>query len=166
MLVFIALVREGMPPALPALIYLAAVTPALWSTDVAERRLPNRLVLPGYAPALAGVLAAWLGAGTAPGAALACGAGYLGFLLALSLAGGMGMGDVKLAGVLGLSAGLVEPWAAIAAVVGTFLLGGVGALVGVVRGGRGTGIPFGPYLLAGFWGAVLLAWLSPGGSST
>lgn len=140
------------------LVYLAAVTPALWATDVREHRLPNRLVVPGYPVALATVAARWALDGHPPSAALAGGGLYFALLLALSYLGGMGMGDVKLAGVLGLTAGLLGPGAAVAAPVLAFLLGGVVAAVSLARGRTGS-LAFGPYMLAGFWGAVVLGWL-------
>ncbi|MEQ1737549.1 MAG: prepilin peptidase, partial [Rhodoglobus sp.] len=90
--------------ALP-LVYLAAVTPALCAVDAAERRLPNRLVLPGYVVSAAGVLAHWIVTGEVAFVALVSGAAYFVFMFAFAAAGGMGMGDVKLAGVLGLGAG-------------------------------------------------------------
>jgi len=143
--------------ALVPCVYLAAVTPALWTTDVDERRLPNRLVLPGYLVAAAAACGLWAATGQAPAVALASGLAYFAFLLVLSLAGGMGMGDVKLGGVLGLAAGLIAPAAAVGAPVIAFAVGGIGALVTLVRGRGGTSIPFGPFMLAGFWGAVALA---------
>ncbi len=138
-------------------VYLAAVTPALWATDVAERRLPNRLVLPGYPVALGAAGAVWVATGRAPVVALAAGLAYFAFLFVLGLVGGLGMGDVKLGGVLGLAAGMVAPAAAVAAPVLAFVLGGIGALVTLVRGRGGASIPFGPYMLVGFWSAVALA---------
>ncbi|CAN5588571.1 hypothetical protein BH10ACT7_BH10ACT7_15470 [soil metagenome] len=159
----IAVVAVGPQPALLVLAYLAAVSPELWRVDLREHRLPNRLVLPGYLVALTAVGWQWWASGNTPYVALASGAAYCGFLLLLSLAGGMGMGDVKLAGVLGLAAGLASPAAAVVSPVIAFLAGGVVAAVQLARGDSGTSIPFGPYLLAGFWVAV---GLSPGGSST
>lgn len=158
-----AVVAVGPVPASLILVYLAAVGPELWRVDVRERRLPNRLVLPGYLVGLTAVGWQWGLSGTVPLVPLVSGAAYCGFLLLLSFAGGMGMGDVKLAGVLGVAAGLVSPGAAVASPVIAFVAGGVVAAVQLVRGGSRTSIPFGPYLLAGFWVAVLL---SPGGSWT
>jgi len=68
------------------------------------------------------------------------------------------MGDVKLAGVVGLFLGF-SGWASLA--VGTlagFVLGGVVgvALIAAQRAGRNTGIPFGPWMLAGAWVGILL----------
>ncbi|MFM9878700.1 MAG: prepilin peptidase [Rhodoglobus sp.] len=142
------------PRALP-LIYLAVVTPTLCAADAAERRLPNGLVLPGYLVAAAAIAAHWLVSGEPPTIAVISGAVYFVFMLAFSLAGGMGMGDVKLAGVLGLSAGLLGVGAALVSPFVAFLLGGVAA-IGALRSGTGASIPFGPFLLAGFWVAVVV----------
>ncbi len=147
---------------LVALLYFAAVSIALAAIDVDTHRLPNSIVLPSYP-----VLAALLGASalltgdveTAARAAAGAGilfAGYL--LLAFISPRGMGMGDVKLAGVIGLVLGF-SGWAAVA--VGTlaaFLLGGmVGiALILAGRARRNTGIPFGPWMLGGAWVGILL----------
>ncbi|MDO7881269.1 prepilin peptidase [Salinibacterium soli] len=161
-LAVLAVASTGIEPrALPAL-YLAVVSPALAAIDVREHRLPNRLVLPGFAVGLVGAAGQWAVSGVFPLVALIAGAGYGAALLLLAVLGGMGMGDVKLAGVLGLSAGLVSVDAAVVAPVTAFLIGGVGA-VAALRGGRRAGIPFGPYLLAGYWIALVI---SRGASST
>lgn len=157
-MLFAAVVHTaGRDPAAVLLVYLAAVTPELWRTDVLERRLPNRIVLPGYAVALSALAARWWTTSDAPVVALGSGVAYGGFLLVLSVAGGMGMGDVKLAGVLGLASGLLGPVAALASPVFAFVAGGLVAAVQLIRGRSGTSIPFGPYLLAGFWLALLLS---------
>ena len=141
--------------ALP-LVYLAAVTPYLCRVDFEVRRLPNRIVLPGYAAAAGGILGQALVAGWPSTAVpLAAGAVYFAFLLVPALLGGMGMGDVKLAGVLGVSAGLIGATTAVISPLAAFLLGGVAAIVAIARG-SGASIPFGPFLLAGFWIAVAL----------
>ncbi len=155
-LAVVAAVATGLDARAVPLIFLAAVTPALCAIDAIERRLPNRLVLPGYLVATAGSAAHWIVSGEVPVVALVSGAGYFVFMLAFAAAGGMGMGDVKLAGVLGLAAGLVGPTAAVVSPVVAFLLGGVAA-IGAMRGGRGASIPFGPFLLAGFWIAVVVS---------
>lgn len=158
-----ALWSGGGEPRTLVLLYLAVVTPQLWRYDLRERRLPNRLVIPGYGIGLATAVAQWAYGGQPTLTALLSGALYAGFLLLLSIAGGMGMGDVKLAGVLGLSAGLISGQAAMLSPVIAFVAGGVVAVLTLVRlGPRGT-IPFGPCLLAGFWIAVLV---SPGASWT
>lgn len=168
MLAVIAAVATGLDARALALIYVAAVTPALCAIDAVERRLPNRLVLPGYLAVAVAVLAYWWLSGEVAIVSLVSGAGYFSFMLAFAAGGGMGMGDVKLAGVLGLSAGLLGPTAAIVSPVVAFLLGGIAA-IGALRGRggrgvrdsrgdrRGSSIPFGPFLLAGFWIAVVVA---------
>jgi leader peptidase (prepilin peptidase)/N-methyltransferase len=79
------------------------------------------------------------------------------FLLAFIYPAGMGFGDVKLAGVLGMYLGWLG-WAEVitGAFLG-FLLGGVvGALLMAVRrAGRKSQIPFGPYMLLGAFIAIL-----------
>ena len=144
------------PRGIPAL-FVAAVTPALCRSDVLERRLPNRMVLPGLAAAVAGGAAVWLASGEPPVVALLSGAGYFGFLFVLGVVGGMGMGDVKLGGVLGVAAGLVDPSVAVLSPLLAFMAGGVGG--GVALAVRSRSIPFGPFMLGGFWAAVALCGL-------
>jgi leader peptidase (prepilin peptidase)/N-methyltransferase len=77
-------------------------------------------------------------------------------ILAFAYRGGMGLGDVKLAGVLGLFLGYLG-WAPL--VVGAFaafLLGGLFSIVLLVlrRANRKSGIPFGPWMLGGAWVGV------------
>ena len=140
------------------LLYLAAVTPQLFSTDAVHRRLPNRLVLPAYLVLLPTLAAQWLQSGRPPVVALGGGAAYFVLMLALSVAGGMGMGDVKLSGALGLTAGMFGLGAAIAAPLFAFGFGGVAATIvlAAARGRTDTRIPFGPFMLVGCWAAVLL----------
>jgi leader peptidase (prepilin peptidase) / N-methyltransferase len=161
--------RFGVTLALPAYLYLAAVGIALAMIDVDVRRLPDPIVLPSY---LVGALllvpacvrhSAWGSAGRCLAAMAALGAFYL--LLALAYPGGIGLGDVKLAGLLGLYLGWLG-WSAV--VVGTFAGFVFGGVVGVVlmvagRATRKTAIAFGPYMLAGaalavFASAPIMAW--------
>jgi leader peptidase (prepilin peptidase)/N-methyltransferase len=143
------------------LAYVAAVTVPLVAIDAHSRRLPNRLVLPGYLVGAVAVVAIWVSSGAVPAMALISAAAYTLFLWVLSFAGGMGMGDVKLAGVLGAAAGLVSPSAAILSPVLAFGLGGLASAIILVtrRGTRATRIPFGPFMLIGFWAAVSLGLL-------
>jgi leader peptidase (prepilin peptidase)/N-methyltransferase len=173
-LLFVAVTaRLGVTAALPAYLYLAAIGVALAMIDLDVRRLPDRIVLPSYAigvvllaPAVA-VGGDWAGALRAVAALAALWT----FYYALAFFGGMGFGDVKLAGLLGLYLGWLG-WSSV--LVGTFaafLLGGVVgvALILARRAGRRTTIPFGPAMLAGallalfaaepitaWYGAVLL----------
>ncbi|MGV8882409.1 MAG: prepilin peptidase [Rhodoglobus sp.] len=153
-LVSFVVLTHGMTAASILPLYLAVVSPALCSADLVHRRLPNRLVVPGYAVAGIAITLGWItGDRIAPTAGIA-GVLYFVFLLALSMLGGMGMGDVKLAGVLGLAAGGLGMVTAVASPVIAFAVGTVAAIVAVVRR-TGRSIPFGPCLLAGFWSAAL-----------
>ena len=116
--------------------------------DLEHRIIPNRLTL------LGAVLALVLGTALDPAGEptrLIAGAAAGGFLLLAALAypGGMGMGDVKLAGVMGLFLG-----AAVAPAILIALLAGVlyGVLVTAragARAARKTAVPFGPFLALG-----------------
>jgi leader peptidase (prepilin peptidase) / N-methyltransferase len=130
--------------------------------DLDHRIIPNRLMLVGALAAL--VLVAL----TRPEHAvehLVAGAAAGGFLLVAALAypGGMGMGDVKLAGVMGLFLGrAVGPAILVALVAGCL----VGALIIARNGaqeGRKTAVPFGPFLALGgavavFAGDLVVDW--------
>lgn len=149
LLAAVAVLALGPHAATVAALYVAAVTPELTRTDLREHRLPNRMVVPGL---VVGLVAAALQSSWVPlVAALAFG----GFLLLLGLTGGIGMGDVKLATLLGLASPTLA--VAVAAPLLSFLVGGVAALVVLTLRGRGARIPFGPALLAGYWVAVALA---------
>jgi leader peptidase (prepilin peptidase)/N-methyltransferase len=123
--------------------------------DIERHIIPNKIVAVGSVAALA--LLAFSDPGALPEhliAAVAAG----GFLLvaALLYPAGMGMGDVKLAAMLGLFLGrAVAPAMFIAMIAGSL----VGALIiarfGMARG-RKMGIPFGPYLALGGLVSVLV----------
>lgn len=145
---------------LPALLYLVAIAIPLAAIDLATRRLPDKITLPSYVVATVLLVVAAIGEGEPRrliGLAV-CGAGLWLFYFVLNLIypAGMGFGDVKLAGVLGLYLGWFG-WEY--AVIGTFLAFLVGAVVGVAlmasgRATRKTAIPFGPYMLVGAFGAL------------
>ena len=151
---------EGLTWALPALLYLAAISVVLTLIDLDVHRLPDVIVLPSY-PVCAALLAvaSWNPGGepawSALGRAAVGGAGLLALYLAPTLAapGGVGLGDVKLAGLLGLCLGWFG-WGALAVGgIAAFVLGGlyaVGLLV-TRRANSRSGIPFGPWMLAGAW---------------
>jgi leader peptidase (prepilin peptidase)/N-methyltransferase len=140
--------------AIPAL-YAAAVAPELTRVDLAEHRLPNRIVVPGIVVGLLAAAGSWLTTGVPPLVPLVAGVTYGGVLFVLALGGGMGMGDVKLAAVLGLASPTVT--VAVASPLVAFLSGGVVAVVVLIVQGRGTRIPFGPFLLAGYVGGLVVA---------
>ena len=139
---------------IPAL-YVAAVAPELTRIDLAEQRLPNRLVVPGLVVGLLAAAGSWLTTGLPPLVPLVAAVAYAGVLFVFAIGGGMGMGDVKLAAVLGLAS--PTSVIALASPLLAFLLGGIAALVVLIVRGRGTRIPFGPYLLAGYAGALVVS---------
>lgn len=146
---------EGLGWAVPAYLYLAAIAVALALIDLDVHRLPDPIVLPSY-PVLAVLLAvaSW---GTGQWDALlraAIGGAVLWFLyavLAVVKPGGMGWGDVKLAGLLGASLAWLGWGELLIGAFAAFLLGGVYSVALLVsrRAGRHSGIPFGPWMLAG-----------------
>lgn len=139
--------------ALSVALILLVVPAAL--IDVEHRIIPNRITAPGAVVAIA------LGLALDPGGEagrLIAGASAGGFLLVAVLAypAGMGMGDVKLAAMMGLFLG-----AAVAPALLVALLSGVfaGAVVIARKGvsdGRKTAVPFGPFLALGALVAVFL----------
>ncbi|GAA1440207.1 A24 family peptidase [Leifsonia poae] len=140
-----------------AFLYLAAISVALAAIDLDTRTLPNRIVLPAYlvgggfiiaSAVLTGDLGGPIGAGIGLAALF-----ILYFTLAMVRPGGMGFGDVKLAGVIGMYLGYLG-WGPLAiGAFSAFVLGGVFgiALLALRRARRGSGIPFGPWMLAGAW---------------
>jgi leader peptidase (prepilin peptidase) / N-methyltransferase len=126
-------------------VLFVAVLVAVSVIDVKQRLIPNRIVLPAAAVVLAARTivhpsVVWLVAGT----------GAAAFLLAAALArpGGMGMGDVKLALLLGVAVGRSVPLALIVALVAAVVPSLV-LLVRHGRAGRTMGIPFAPFLALG-----------------
>jgi leader peptidase (prepilin peptidase)/N-methyltransferase len=147
--------------ALVAFLYFAAISVSLALIDIDTRTLPNRIVLPAYgvgivllggSSILSGDYSALFTAGIG---AVAMFAFYL--ILALLKPGGMGFGDVKLAGVIGLFVGWLGWEALVVAAFAAFLLGGVFSAILLVarKAGRGSAIPFGPWMLAGAWAGAL-----------
>ncbi len=123
--------------------------------DLETRLIPNRLTLPGAVIAIA--LGTALDPSGEPGRLIA-GAAAGGFLLVAALAypGGMGMGDVKLAAMMGLFLG-----AAVAPALLIALLSGTAVGVVIIarkgtRAGRKTAVPFGPFLALGALVAVFV----------
>jgi leader peptidase (prepilin peptidase)/N-methyltransferase len=141
-------------PFVPVYVALAVVD---WRT----RLLPSYLIRPMYV-----VLALLVALGAAltgdPHAAVRAALGWLvaGGLFAVLwfiYPRGLGFGDVRLAGVLGIGLGWVGWGALLVGVYAGFLLGGViGGLLSVLRIVERKGFPFGPFMLVG--AVVGLAW--------
>ncbi|UFU01552.1 prepilin peptidase [Ruania suaedae] len=156
-------------PVLTATLAVAALGLALLVTvDLAVHRLPDRLVAALAVVVLAGLLAAtllgegtWSDLGRAAGAGVAVGAGFL--VLCLLTPSGLGLGDVKLAGVLALPLGWFSWSAVLAGLVLSFVTGGLVALALLLarRADRRTPIAFGPFLGLGAALAVAAAAMAP-----
>jgi leader peptidase (prepilin peptidase)/N-methyltransferase len=142
---------------LVAFLYFAAITVALALIDIDVHKLPNAIVLPAYAVGAVLMTVASIVLGDYSAllrAGIALAALFLAyFLMAFIYPAGMGLGDVKLAGVLGLYLGWVGWGAVIVGAFGAFILGGVYAFVLILgkRANRKSGIPFGPWMLVGAW---------------
>jgi leader peptidase (prepilin peptidase)/N-methyltransferase len=141
------LVFRGEPAQLALGLVFVATLGAITLTDLERRLIPNRILI---VATIAGVaLAAVLDPSSLPERAVAAvAAGGLLFAVALAYPRGMGMGDVKLAAVMGLYLGRsVAPALLIA-----FLAGSIVGLAIVARHGaeaRKRAIPFGPFLALG-----------------
>ena len=150
--VTVALVN-GFDEALLWELPFVAVLVAISAIDLEHRIIPNKIVVPLAVYGLA--ISAVLRPDELPELAIA-GAGAFAFLLVAALAypAGMGMGDVKLAGVMGIFLGLsVVPALFVAFLSGTVV--GLGIMAREGRGARKKGVPFGPFLALGGIVAVL-----------
>lgn len=161
-----------------ACAYFAVMAVRLTVIDVRHHLLPDRIVFPSYAVAgvlLIGAAASQVASGAQTAADPDGGAGFLGvpglrvlaggallwlfyFLLRTAYPPGMGFGDVKLAGVLGMYLGFLGWTHVFAGTFAAFLLGGLWSLglLAVRRGTLKSDIPFGPFMLAGAAAAMLL----------
>ncbi len=164
--------------AIVACAYFALIAVRLTIIDVRHHLLPDRIVLPSYG--IAGILLLATAASRALGASpdqadmdsaaalfgvpglriLAGGAAMwlFYFLLHTAYPPGMGFGDVKLAGILGMYLGFLG-WQHVAAgAFAAFVFGGLWSLglIALRRGTLGSAIPFGPFMLAGAAAAMLL----------
>lgn len=155
--------RHGLGDHFWAQVFFLAVLTVASFVDLHDRIIPNEVVIFGL---LAGLVLMGASVGeshtwyTMAGGA-AAGFGFL-LLLALLVKGGMGLGDVKLAAVMGLFLGW--PWIWLALVL-SFLAGGLVsvAMLALGRVGRKQHIPFGPFLALGsaltaIYGPDIWAW--------
>jgi leader peptidase (prepilin peptidase)/N-methyltransferase len=142
--------RAGLP-----YVYFALAGTALALVDWRTTRLPDVITLPSY-PLLAltllptgELLRALLG-----GLALAALYGVLWFLRPEA----MGLGDVKLAGLIGMAAGALGWQAWTVAAIGGQVLGALYAVILLLAGRatRDTQFPFGPFMLLGALTALCL----------
>ena len=155
-------VRFGLDPVLPAYLYLAGVGLALALIDIDLKRLPDALTLPSYPVALILLGIGLLGSHDLHQLvrAVICGAiaGAFYFVVWFAYPKGMGFGDVKLSGVLGLYLGWLGYGELVTGLFLGFLYGGVFG-IGLILfkdGGRKTKVPFGPFMLLGALTSILV----------
>lgn len=154
-------IAPGRPIIVPVVYVLAVWTMVpLAFVDLDVQRLPDAIQLPAY-PVLAVLLAVCSYAtGDWSPFARALLAGVALFLLFLVLAimpgSGMGFGDVKLAGLLGMLLGWLSWTQVMWATLATFLIGGVVAVLVLALGrkGRRDDFAYGPSMLLGTIGAL------------
>jgi leader peptidase (prepilin peptidase)/N-methyltransferase len=152
----------GPRPELIAFAWLAVLCVALATIDLIVYRLPDRLTLPAW-PVLAALLAGAALVSSEPGrllrallAGAALATGYL--VLALIRPGQLGLGDVKLAGPIGMALGWVGWQPLLFATALSFVLCGlVGAVLLVARRvSADTALPLGPFMIYATFVALLL----------
>ena len=159
LLVVACFVAFGLTAKAAVAAFFCAVLVVVSAIDLAHRIIPNRIVL----PAAAICLVAQTALQPSPEWVLAAlGASVFLLVAALAYPGGMGMGDVKLALLMGAVLGRTVPVALMAGMV----LALVPSMVLLARHGaraRKMGIPFGPFLALGsvlalFWGVAVVDW--------
>lgn len=151
----IAAYRYGVSLELVSALVLIGVLVALAGTDLEHRLLPNAIVFPATVVGLVLSVALepsrwWVYVASTIGVAGAL------FALAIARPGGMGMGDVKMGGMLGAFLGL---YALLAVFLGA-LLGALvaGVLLATGRMQRRTALPFGVFLAVA---GVLVSFVGP-----
>ena len=141
--------------ALPAYLFFTSVGIALTAIDLDVLRLPNAIVYPAYVGMASLLATASVFEGTAaPLVRAGVGASVLlAFYLTLVLVrpGGMGLGDAKLAGVVGGALGFLSYPALLVGAFAAFVIGGLAgvALLASRRAGMRSAVPFGPAMIAG-----------------
>lgn len=152
--------RVGWQPELSFLLYLAPVGIALAVVDWRTRLLPTKVLAPSYFVVAALVVLSawsegdWSALGNAAWGWLVGGGTF--FILWFLYPKGMGYGDVRLAGVLGIALGYLGWGVLLTGVYAGFLLGGVGGLVlAMLRIVDRKAYPFGPFMLCGAMVGVL-----------
>lgn len=157
--------RFGLSVELFLVCFVTALGVSLSVVDIAVHSLPNLLTLPAFALGAAYlVLVSAFRSDWGP--LLRGGVGVVVFLAVFGIlwvAGGMGLGDVKLSATLGLALGWFGWPELIGGLVLTFVYGGVLSAVLLLARvvGRRTRIAFGPFMVAGAVTAFLAGdWLT------
>lgn len=151
----LVVLRLGPSAEVPAFLVLATAAVLLAVVDARHRLLPDRVVLPALAAGAVLLALAAAGTGDWPAllrAVLAAAALFAGFLvLAVVSPSGLGMGDVKLAAVLGLYLGWLGWDVVLAGALAAFVVQALAVLVLLAarRVRRDGDLPFGPAMLVG-----------------
>ena len=159
---------------------LVPVSVALAVVDWRTRLLPTAVLRPTYGVLVVLVLLGWAVTGDSDAVVRAA----LGWLVAGGLFAilwfiyprGLGFGDVRLAGLLGIGLGWVGWGTLLVGVYAGFLLGGViGGLLALLRVVERKGVPFGPFMLLGaligliwgepLWSSLVSGWPRPVGAT-
>lgn len=161
--------RCGLTPELGVMAFYACIFIIIFMVDLEHGLILNQVVYVGMVIALLIALLLpqpWITQLRLHGVANFALGGAIGFgillLIAIISRGGMGWGDVKLAGLIGLATGF--PLVFVALVMGAILGGLVaGALLAMKKRGRKEAIPFGPFLsmaamITLLWGSNILRW--------
>lgn len=145
----------------------SGVMAAAAAVDARHRVIPNRLLYPSLLVFVPLVVVLWVGGDASLARAGLGGLAFAGGMLLLHLLHprGIGMGDVKLAALIGLVLGAFGwRYLQLGVLLGA-LAGGLWG-VGLLLAGRGlrAQFPYGPFLAAGAVAALLLGpgWLAPG----
>jgi leader peptidase (prepilin peptidase) / N-methyltransferase len=152
--------RLGWSPGLLLAVYLVPVGVALSVVDWRTRLLPTKIIAPSFVALVVLVVAAaaldsdWDDLARAGWGWLAAGGLFL--LLWAVYPAGMGYGDVRLAGLLGIVLGYLGWGELVVGLLAAFLLGGVvGGFLSLLRIVDRRSYPFGPFLLLGALVGVL-----------
>jgi len=151
----------GLHAPLPAALALVAALVVAAAVDLERLIIPTRVVAAGVVVVAAALVVAsavdgrWSALGWA--AVSAAVAFSVFFVVHAVVPHGMGFGDVRLAGLIGLGTGWSAPSHAFVAFLAAFVLGAVGGVVMMMATGQGrrAKVPFGPFLAAGALVALL-----------
>ncbi|HYN08120.1 MAG TPA: prepilin peptidase [Vicinamibacterales bacterium] len=152
-------------PVLVSRLVLTALLVALFGTDLETQRLPNLLTLPGTVVGF--LFSLWVGPGAfASLAGMALGAGMLFFIrwawFRATGVEGMGLGDVKMAALIGAFLGARQTWLVL--VLASIGGAAIGVAIVLFRGrSLDTRIPFGTFLaiatlVASLAGDAMVSW--------